>query len=1211
MTKAKKIALWTMCGAGGIFLLLFLALALLAPRLIQLEAVKEKLLSQLEEQTGIHAEFKRIDLSFFPTPRLIIHSGTMELPGKMNGTMESLTLVPRVLPLLQGEIKPDTVRIKSPEIALVIPEMKRTEESEETGLSIGAIEKKVLAALSFLKPEGPGVIVTVSDGNLSIWDTRNNHYWFKHVNARAAVSEEKLELDLTGRQSSLWENVVFHAWLTPADLKSSGRLILKGSSPDRLQAYCCANAPTQFGESRLDMDLSFSSEGPRIVQASFDAFSPLITIFDGDKRLELKDGSAGGSFTLDGRKLEATLDKLNFRYPQVNLTGKFLRDPAAHNVTIDLEGKDMDATSVRRVALALQGDKEIVRKLFEIIQEGQVPSITFSARGRVMKDLRKPENHLIRGNIVHGTVYIPKIRLLIEDVVGDVVISNNILEGKNLVGRAGRSLGSDGWLRVALTTGDGPFHLDITIDADLSELPPVLQRSVKNDPFQRELALMKDVKGKAHGRMILGETLDDVKTRLEVGAFELSGDYERIPYQLDLQGKSFFFEDRTIAVTGLTAKFGKSQFTQIDLGYQWEGEPQMQITGPSGTRLSLDEAYPLLLSVETIKSAPKTFEPTKGTLILDSLHFKGPLLKPQSWALNAKGTAEDLVIEGPGFPASPQVKQGKFEATQEKLILNGFQVNFLDANLSVSGTLGEYLKGVSSADLVMQGSVGPQANETLSNLAQVPPQFRALSPFSVSSSRLAWEKGKPIAFSMDMTTPEGPKLSIDVQGIEDGVEIRHLSIKDDESDAFITLKCKKKAFKLGFFGVLGSRSLDKLLVKNDLLTGWIKGSFQSYVRLNQPMASTARGELQAAGFLYSWNLKDPVRIESAHLQAKGSKIKIKSAEVTWQDCKMALKGGVSFSPSGFKLDIDLSADELDYEKLKRLKKDGGEVKVNGEDPARKDIKLRGVLRVKTDRFTFGKLAWNPVEANVYLSDEGLNIEIMRAELCGIPTPGAVQYADGKARFTIQPAARDLDLDSTLTCLWGKKGLLTGTFDLKGDVTSSDNPDSDVVRSLSGDLEMNAKNGRIRRFDLLAKIFTMINVTEIFRGVLPDLLNEGCAYDTIKVKGRLQDGKLIFENSVVDGPCARMVWHGEINLEEKKIDVTVIVAPFRTVDRIIDKVPLVGKLLNGSLISIPVRVSGDLTDPAVVPMSPSAVGNGLLGFMKRTFELPFSLLQPLF
>jgi len=54
---------------------------------------------------------------------------------------------------------------------------------------------------------------------------------------------------------------------------------------------------------------------------------------------------------------------------------------------------------------------------------------------------------------------------------------------------------------------------------------------------------------------------------------------------------------------------------------------------------------------------------------------------------------------------------------------------------------------------------------------------------------------------------------------------------------------------------------------------------------------------------------------------------------------------------------------------------------------------------------------------------------------------------------------------------------------------------------------------------------------------------------------------------------------------------------------------VGYVLGDDFISIAVLVRGDLNDPDITPLPPSAVGAGLLGMMKRTLAVPFKLIQP--
>ena len=145
--------------------------------------------------------------------------------------------------------------------------------------------------------------------------------------------------------------------------------------------------------------------------------------------------------------------------------------------------------------------------------------------------------------------------------------------------------------------------------------------------------------------------------------------------------------------------------------------------------------------------------------------------------------------------------------------------------------------------------------------------------------------------------------------------------------------------------------------------------------------------------------------------------------------------------------------------------------------------------------------------------------------------------------------------------------------------------------------------------MLAKIFALLNVTEIYRGEVPDLKGKGFAYNSMIATGVFEDGKLIIKDTTIDSPSMGIALEGEIDLIKKKVNLVVLVAPFKTVDRIVKKIPLVGTIMGGNLISIPFRAVGDLGDPDVIPLSPTAVGSGMLGILERTLKLPITIIQP--
>jgi hypothetical protein len=69
---------------------------------------------------------------------------------------------------------------------------------------------------------------------------------------------------------------------------------------------------------------------------------------------------------------------------------------------------------------------------------------------------------------------------------------------------------------------------------------------------------------------------------------------------------------------------------------------------------------------------------------------------------------------------------------------------------------------------------------------------------------------------------------------------------------------------------------------------------------------------------------------------------------------------------------------------------------------------------------------------------------------------------------------------------------------------------------------------------------------------------------------------------------------------------VLVAPLANIERVIGAIPLLGDVFGGTMVALPVGVSGDIRDPTIVPLGPRAVTDQLLGIFERTLKLPGKL-----
>jgi len=339
------------------------------------------------------------------------------------------------------------------------------------------------------------------------------------------------------------------------------------------------------------------------------------------------------------------------------------------------------------------------------------------------------------------------------------------------------------------------------------------------------------------------------------------------------------------------------------------------------------------------------------------------------------------------------------------------------------------------------------------------------------------------------------------------------------------------------------------------------------------------------------------------------KIEFNSANLTWENSELTFNGEIRLREKDILLGSTISADEIEWSQIKSVL---DYIKQGDANPDRSDgdEQVRGTLQVLTDKFNYDSYSVQPLQAEISFKPEKIIIAIQQASVCEINFRGLLNVYEQTLEIYLIPTAVDQNLAPAAACIAGQKEMATGSFNLGGELLSKSKPKA-FLQSLAGNVAFSAKEGRIYRFGLLAKILSILNVTEIYRGEVPDLTGEGFAYRSMTANAEIKGGKLIMKECSIDGVSMGIACDGNIDIAEKKMDLTVLVAPFKTIDRIVDIIPLIGHVLGGKLISIPFKAKGDLKDPDVTPLPPMAVGSGVLGILERTLKLPITIIQPVF
>jgi hypothetical protein len=1212
MIKLKKKSLWII----GFIVVLVIVLStgiLLSNRIINQESVRNRIRSEASRAIAGNVEFQRINVSFFPQPHLKIHQFSFSIPETVNGVLASLAVYPKILPLLTGKLRFARIDVTAPDIEILSGKRQESSDTGAQSFSFEAVKEKVGSLLSAVSSKAAGIDMVITGGRLKIMEGKKPGFEIRDLHARIELPTDKLNLDMQC-SSSIWEEAALTGSIDIKTFSSNANIKLIRIHPKFLAEHLFPHLPSKVAMRPLDLKIDFKTDGINVLQVAYQGSMPFPTVSQEEKEPTVKIKSFKGDIFRSEAELRVSIDGLKLIYPRLNLSGKLAiqksPQPAFRKVNLKLKAVDVDVDSTRKIALVRAGDIPVVKDIFDIVKGGRVPSITFTSHGKKISDLGALDNITIKGNMQDGEVWVPEVDLDLHGVKGDVVISKGILYGDNLNARLGNSRASAGTLKLGLEGENAPFHLDLALEADLAQVPLILMRVIDHKVFLKEMAYLKDVKGNASGRLVLGERIDAIKASVDVNQFNVFYDDQRLPHPVIINSGQFSLKGSESFAKNLRGSIGKSTFSGLSIQFAWGELPYFKVKSGK-TEIFLEQTYPWLVSSNLITGKLQDIKRVQGEVALSAVSLHGPFLEPGKYRYQITGDVQDLAVTSSMSPEAIVVSKGNFSVTNEKISFADFQARIMDASLTVSGAMENYQNGVSNVDLSFHGKMGSNAMDRVSGVISLPPQIDLKTPVLIADAHLTWRKQQETSFSGHLTLPQGLNIDTDVLSKPKELNIKKLIIKDRASNASIRLGYKGRAFNISFSGDLNKTTLDNLIKENKILKGRINGDFHADMVLDQPGDSTIQGNLHIKDLVLPIKKNSPLAVNTLFLNATGSQLRVESGDLSWVDNRFDLTGNIMTSSEGVNLDLGLKTDMLNLDKLKQTLEEQNKANHVSSGKSGWTYPIRGVLKLKSGKLTFAGFTWDPFQADIAFGDKVVTISVIDANLCGIDTPGIFKVYPQMLEANFKPVSENQELHPVIVCLLDKSVKVDGRFSLDANL-SAQGTEKELLRSLTGDLELTAPEGRYyagRSIRILTKIFGLLNVTELFKGKLPDINTEGFGYNSMRVKADIQNGNLNVHEYVVDGTSMEIVGRGSIDLINKQVDGTVLVAPLKTVDAIVKKIPGINYILGGTLVSIPFRIEGHPDNLNVTPLPASAIGSGLKGIMKRTFQLPIKIIQP--
>jgi len=275
------------------------------------------------------------------------------------------------------------------------------------------------------------------------------------------------------------------------------------------------------------------------------------------------------------------------------------------------------------------------------------------------------------------------------------------------------------------------------------------------------------------------------------------------------------------------------------------------------------------------------------------------------------------------------------------------------------------------------------------------------------------------------------------------------------------------------------------------------------------------------------------------------------------------------------------------------------------------ITLRATVRADTG--TVRDIPFEQLKGVVMLENRILYLQPLEASLAGGTLSGTARIDLGTSgperRLQTSYKLENASAERLLHALDVKNQEVKGTVFLQGDLTAKGETSADIKRTALGSARLRIEDGSLRRFATLSKVFSILNVSQLLKFQLPDMVSGGMPFNEITGSFAIKDGIISTTDLYVDSDAINLSVIGSVNLSKNEINATIGAQPLQTIDKVVNRIPIVGWILTGkdrSLITTYFEAKGKLDDPSVNAIPVKSMAKGVLQIFRRIFELPARL-----
>jgi hypothetical protein len=786
----------------------------------------------------------------------------------------------------------------------------------------------------------------------------------------------------------------------------------------------------------------------------------------------------------------------------------------------------------------------------------------------------------------------------------------------------------EGGLEYAYASGDtlGNFAFDLDAARALGLVRRVLAKGNTGG-----LADIESADGTLRGDARLARTAGRWRAGLQLRDSEAGLQLRPLPWPVRVRSGSVEWEPGRMGASAIQGSLGRSRVAEFSARLRMEKDWRVESASASAS-LDLDQLYPWARQLPALVEPLRGISAVGGELDVELLKASGRLAAPE---FEARLAPRSVRLEAEALPGALSLDGGAARITRSAASFQQIALGMLDAKAIASGSVA----GIGSRDLRVQaklsgGSGGPEAVAWVLARANAPSQLALRTPFAFEAERLDWGPGQRLESSARIRFDQATSAALQLSWQPRTFDLRRLEVRAAQGDSALALRTKGRLVEGRFDGSMHGAVLAYFLKDAARYSGRIEGDLRFAADLDRLRNARVAGRLSGEGLDFTWLAGRPLRVEKFAIEADGDTMRIGEATVRSGEDAATLRGELRRGEQGPVVDASIESEGIVVDRLLALAEPGSAqprdtpaaktlaVRSAGSPAERADepgaepefahlwpLPVTGRVALRAGFLQWGNYRIAPVALALNLEAERARLDVEQAQLCGIALPFTVEARRDAWAASARIAAPRQPVGEMMRCLTGEYVQITGDADLQFELKTRGRG-RDLVRNLEGAGRIEARDGRIQKFALIGNILALLDIQDAPQAA-QDVASgaQGFRYRRIAAQGRLRDGVFTLEEGAFESPSAGMAANGSVRLADGDTNMTVLVAPLGRVDRVVRGIPLVGYVIGGTLTSIPVRVSGDIRSPVVVPLSPRAVTKELLGIFERTLKLPGRLVEP--